>query len=158
MLAVTPGHYQLGVVDGRGGADWHPVDLSEAETIEVHRSHKGLTTAGIALFATGAALVAVGTGAFIYGAVSNLETMECDAACGGVSAHFLRVSAAGAGLGLVFAAVGGVLAYASSGPTMIEKPGVEAAAIAPKPGALSVALLPDLHASKAPIASMKLTF
>jgi len=121
VLDVVPGRYELGVMEGQGAADWHSVDLSSSETIEVHPSHNRLLISGVALLATGAALVGVGTGALIYGAVSNLETMECDTACGGVSTHFLRVSLTGVGLGLVLAAVGGVLAYSASGPTIVEK-------------------------------------
>jgi hypothetical protein len=157
VLDVTPGHYQLGVVDGQGKADWHAVDLSESETIEVHRPHRGLVITGVSLVATGAALAVAGTSAFIYGAVSNLETMECDSACGGVSTHFLKVSLAGAGIGLALAAVGGVLAYAASGPAVVEKP-AEPAAIADRPRALSFVVMPDLHAPRTPIAAMSLTF
>jgi hypothetical protein len=159
VLDVAPGHYQLGVVDGQGKTDWHLVDVTQPETIEVHSSHKALQITGMALFGTGAALAVVGTSAFIYGAVSNLETMECDtASCGGVSPHFIRVSLASAGIGLVFAAVGGLLAYGTSGPTMIEKPGVETAAVATKRRAVSFGLAPDLHAPRTPLASMNLTF
>ncbi len=154
-LDVTPGHYQLGVVDGQAEPDWHPVDLTESETIEVHRSHKGLKIAGTAVYATGAALLAVGVGAFIYGAVSNLETMECDTACGGVSTHFLKLSLAGAGVGLVLVAVGGVILYVTHGPAIVEKPGVEPRPNASKAGALSFALVP---APRSPLASMNLTF
>jgi len=158
VLDVMPGHYQLGVVDGQGEPDWHPVYLSESETIEVHRSHKGLAIAGTVLYATGVALAAVGLGAFMYGAVSNLETMECDTACGGVSARFIKMSLAGAGVGLALAAVGGVIIYSTRGPTMVEKLGVEPRPLASKAGELSFALVPDLHAPRAPIASMSLTF
>lgn len=112
---VTPGRYQLAAVDGQAPPAWHPAAVSGSETVETHPSHRGRAITGAALLATGVALVVVGTSAFVYGAVSNLETMECDTACGGVSSNFLRMSAAGAGLGLVFAVVGGVLAYSASG-------------------------------------------
>ena len=129
-----------------------------AEEISGPPSHEGLRIAGTALYATGAALVAVGTGAFIYGAVSNLQTMDCDTACGGVSAHFMRLSLAGAGIGLALAAVGGVILYNTRAPALVDKPGGEPRPSTAKAGTLSFALLPELHAPRAPIATMSLTF
>lgn len=158
VLAVPPGRYQLGVVDGQRATDWHEVDLSQSETIEVHRSHQGLVITGAALCAAGGALVAVGASAFIYGAVSNLETMECDTACGGVSTHFLKVSLAGAGAGVALAAIGMVVLYNAAGPTLTEKPDAPHTPTASRVGALSFSLVPDLRAPRVPIALMNLTF
>jgi hypothetical protein len=158
VLEVRPGLYQLTVVDGQRETDWHEVNLSQSETIEVHRAHRGLAIAGTALVATGAALAATSFGAFLYGAVSNLETMDCDTACGGVSAHFIRVSLAGAGLGVVLAAVGAVILYTTQGPTMLEKPGVQPESTASRARSLSFTLVPDFHAPRAPLALMNLSF
>jgi hypothetical protein len=158
VLDVKPGHYQLGVIDGQGETDWHQVDLSESETIEVHRSSNGLAIAGTALFATGAALAVLGSAAFLYGAVNNLEASGCQTPCGAVSGRFLRLSLAGAGVGVVLAAVGGVIVYNTRGPVVVEKPGASPELTAAKTGSLSFVLVPDLQTPRLPLALMNLTF
>ena len=162
VLDGRPGRYQLGVVDARGVTGWHPGDRAGSETIEISRSHRGWQNGGTALLVTGVGLAVVGGAAFIYGAVNNLEASGCDTSCGAVSGRFLRLSLAGAGVGLVLAAVGGAIVYDTRGPTMVERPGVEPEPTVSNPrsssGRLSCALLPDLHAPRLPVASMNLTF
>jgi hypothetical protein len=158
VVHVAKGRYELGVVDDRGHITLQSLDLSRSETIEVQPTHHRLAVAGAAMLATGAVVVGVGAGVFVYGAVNNLSASGCETPCGAVSGRVLRGSLIGIGAGLALAAIGGVLVFSSDRPNVVER--AQVASIrsrARATGRFAIALLPGFGAPT-PVALAGLTF
>jgi hypothetical protein len=145
-LQLPRGHYDIQIADARGPYATRGIDLFTDETIDVRPPNRGLAAAGVVVVVMGGATVGISAGIFMYGAVTNLETLGCDTSCsGGVSLRTMRLSLLGLGGGLALAGIGAIM-VASSGSSFIEQ------------HQLALALLPNTNGGRSPVALLGFRF
>jgi hypothetical protein len=121
VLRVSPGPYQLAVIDDHGESKARSLDLVSNESIAVAPPRHRLATAGAVMAVTGLVVAGVSGAIFGYGVIEDFRAWSCDS-CGTVSRETVVISATVFTAGVVVGVAGALVALAASRPTVTERP------------------------------------